>query len=530
MVVPSSFLLPAVGLSLYTGQPKNTRFPADPSLLLTWILLPFQHQVHLAREPGHHGLVRPHHVEELAPGGEAGLVVAGAGGRLGLDGPAGAVGELHVDEPGHVLLAHVCLHAVAHAGDDLAGVGEDGGRHGFLQDRGQHRFLVAASLVVPVPEAVPLPGEGKGLLPVQGVDALPEGVPARLEGVLGLDVHAPQGVHDGDKGRKVHPGVVGDVYAVQVLQRVHGHIHAVDARVGQLVPGLARHARQGHVVVPGRGRQEDLLRVRVHGHDDVHVAAAVGSDGPGHVDAADVDVEGLLHVGLLLLQGRVDAVLVEDPHLVGVALDGILDDPGEGLVVDGRVDGAVKEGLALLLEALEFHGQKLPPHGLLDVLLHQPGVVLVHGCLDAKAVVACVQQVLGHVVLPDHDDHVVCLVGRAPHVRQQAVCLGQVEGARRKARADEHAQDDPHKENLISHVLQPEGQGKQKKQHHRHGGQILQRHHAAVPGHDDERHGQDELHQCDQFACQMSLLFPSPPGVSSVLFHVVFSFFTVRSG
>ena len=88
MNVPSSFLLPAVRLSLYTGQPKNTRFPADPSLLLTWILLPFQHQVHLAREPGHYGLVRPHHVEELAPGGEAGLVVAGAGGRLGLDGPS----------------------------------------------------------------------------------------------------------------------------------------------------------------------------------------------------------------------------------------------------------------------------------------------------------------------------------------------------------------------------------------------------------------------------------------------------------
>ena len=87
-----------------------------------------------------------------------------------------------------------------------------------------------------------LPGKGQGGLAVQVVPALHKGGGVIVtgaahggKGLVGVHVHAAQGVHDIDEARKVDANIVVHRDAVQVAQGSHAGLHAVQTGVGQLV-------------------------------------------------------------------------------------------------------------------------------------------------------------------------------------------------------------------------------------------------------------------------------------------------------
>jgi len=89
---------------------------------------------------------------------------------------------------------------------------------------------------------VALPGKGQGGLTVQMVPAFGKGGGVVVagaahggEGLVGIHVHAAQGVHHADKPGKVDANIVVHRDAVQVAQGGHAGLHPVKAGVGQLV-------------------------------------------------------------------------------------------------------------------------------------------------------------------------------------------------------------------------------------------------------------------------------------------------------
>ena len=207
-----------------------------------------------------------------------------------------------------------------------------------MQNSRQHCLLVLASLIVSALEAVAFSRKSQCSFPVQMIGPLDKIIAAGAECILRIHIHAAQCVHDGDQGCEVDSRIVADINAVELLQGRHGCVHPVDSRMGQLVPLLSGNIRDRHVIVSWRGGQQDLLGIRVHRHDDVHVTPAVGGNRSGYVDTADIYVERRFHIGVFLLDLRLDTVLVQDLHLIFIVFNTLLDDAVKGLVVDGRLD------------------------------------------------------------------------------------------------------------------------------------------------------------------------------------------------
>ena len=111
------------------------------------------------------------------------------------------------------------------------------------------------------------------------------------ERLIGVDIHAAQRVDDADEACKVDADVMVYVDAVEVAQRFHAGLHAVQTGMGQLV--FVAGARQVHIVVAGGVDEDHPLGHRVHGGEDVHVAAGFFGQLTAGVHAAEVDNEGL---------------------------------------------------------------------------------------------------------------------------------------------------------------------------------------------------------------------------------------------
>ena len=179
-----------------------------------------------------------------------------------------------------------------------------------------------------------LPGEAQGLLAVEVVDALGEGVARHVDAVavfvghlhahggkliVGVHVHAVQGVHDLLQSGEVHPGVVIRLDPVEIPQNGGGLVDAVHTGMGQLIPLAV--AGQGHIVVPGGVDQQDLVGPGMDHRQNVHVAEALDIDvRAAGVDAAAIDDEGLGgdgSVGLDGLQLLGGAELIDDAGVLG---------------------------------------------------------------------------------------------------------------------------------------------------------------------------------------------------------------------
>ena len=93
------------------------------------------------------------------------------------------VPQLHLHQATDVLIGQAGDEGGGHGIQHLLIALEDGRGGGLVHDGTDHGHLVLAALVVAVVKGVALPGEAQGLLAVEVVDALGEGVARHVDAV-----------------------------------------------------------------------------------------------------------------------------------------------------------------------------------------------------------------------------------------------------------------------------------------------------------------------------------------------------------
>ena len=148
-------------------------------------------------------------------------------------------------------------------------------------------------------EGVALPGKGQCGFAVQMVPALGKGGGVVVagaahggKGLVGVHIHAADGVDDADEACKVDADVVVHIHAVEVAQCGHAGLHAVQAGMGQLI--LAVGARQINIIIAGGVDEGRLLGGGVDHGKDVHIAAGLFRQLTAVVHAGKVHHKGLL--------------------------------------------------------------------------------------------------------------------------------------------------------------------------------------------------------------------------------------------
>ena len=269
-----------------------------------------------------------------------------------------------------------------------------------------------------------LPGEAQGLLAVEVVDALGKGVARHVDAVavfvghlhahggeliVGVHIHAVQGIHDLLQAREIHPGIVIRLDPVEVPQHGGRFVDAVHTGVSQLIPLPV--AGQGHIVVPGGIDQQDLVGPGMDHRQNVHVAEALDIDvRAAGVNAAAIDDEGLGgdgRVGLDGLQLLGGAELIDD---AGVLREGavILQTVQRGEIAGVEDDGpgvAVVQGVGQGGQLRIGGGVHLAAQTVLDVLQQGTGIVGADiGVLaeNAEGVAHGVADAAGGIIRHDH--------------------------------------------------------------------------------------------------------------------------------
>src|SRR5699024_6693150 len=131
------------------------------------------------------------------------------------DVPGGKVGQLHPHQRRDLIGAEAGDKVIGHGGQQPAVVGQKGGALDLFQHGVDHLHLVDAALDVAGGKGVALPREGEGRLAVQMVPPLDKvggvvvaGAAHRGEGVVGVDVHPVQRVHNVDEAGKVDADIL----------------------------------------------------------------------------------------------------------------------------------------------------------------------------------------------------------------------------------------------------------------------------------------------------------------------------------
>ena len=60
------------------------------------------------------------------------------------------------------------------------------------------------------------------------------------------------------------------------------------------------------------------MSIRIDRHDDIYIAPAVRRDIPGHIDAADINIKGLVYILFFFFLSNLclDPVLIYDLYLI----------------------------------------------------------------------------------------------------------------------------------------------------------------------------------------------------------------------
>ena len=237
---------------------------------------------------------------------------------------------------------------------------QDRGRQKLLDEGLEDLLLVSSALVVAVREAVSLTAESEHLVAEHIVPSLIEMVFIRIavKRILYIDVKSVHCVDQLDQGVEVDAYEVGDVNAVQLFERSHRRVHAVDTGVCQLISDAVRYIRDRDKIVTRRGSEQDFLGLGVDSHYNVDVASAGLGDVAVDVDTADQNVEGFAHIDGLFLNTGLNAILIEHPDLILVLIivKRLCYDRCVSLVIDRSVDLSFQEGLGgLYVAAVLFH-------------------------------------------------------------------------------------------------------------------------------------------------------------------------------
>ena len=392
-----------------------------------------------------------HHVGMQAlANGVVGIGAAGTGYRIAQHVPGGHIRQLHLYQGGDLLVGHIGLKHALEAVQDIRVLGNDGAAGGqLLNDRGDNPHLVFAAAIIAAGNRGAVSREGEGLLTVQVVDALSDGIVSRqTEGAYGFHIHTADGIDQLLKTGEIDLGIVGNGFVIEGSQGGHGVLHTIDAVVGQFILNHFTGG-VGQVVIPGGIDQQDLLGVGIHDGQNVDVGIALAELGISGITAAEIDDERLLHTGFLGLDrlgggafcggggcfggyggGRnsgFDGVLHKDPgHIpeIGVTVQ-TFQNVRIRAVEDHGIHFAGAQGIYHFRNgAVVRHIQRVAELAFQGAD-SDLGILPVNGIRNCEAVIVCVIDGLGGIVMADKDIHHIRYHGNLCHSADGLIDLGQ---------------------------------------------------------------------------------------------------------
>ena len=272
---------------------------------------------------------------------------------------------------------------------------------------------------------MPLSRERECLLAVQVIDALVELESVGFEIILRVDVDASQRIHQIDQRVKVDPDIIRDLDAVELLQRPHGCLHAVDSGVGQFVPHISGDLRDVDIVVTGCRSQKDLVSQRIHRHQNIDVASACRGDRSVHVDSADQHRVGVIgHIPALALRPLcrsapgfnlgLEPFFKDHTGVVCIVRDRVAQKTCVSYIADHGVHFAVQKSLGELQRRVVFlRIDRVVSVGSLYLLDHIAHHLLRGPGIDAEFISRRVLDRLRGIVFGHDDSHALDLRVRA---------------------------------------------------------------------------------------------------------------------
>ena len=194
------------------------------------------HLVDQTRGLCHHIRILIHDVYGIAWHGIGGIHPSGSCYGVGLYVPGGHIVQLHFYQRADVIGVHICDKHPGEAVQYLSVVQQHRAAIGgdFADDGFYNTHLVLSAHVVSARKGVALTRKCQRLFAIQCVFPFGEGVAPGFKCFRRIYGYAADGVYQGFKAGEVYLGVVVDLDAVQVFQRLFGAVYAVNSAVVSL--------------------------------------------------------------------------------------------------------------------------------------------------------------------------------------------------------------------------------------------------------------------------------------------------------
>ncbi len=195
-----------------------------------------------------------------------------------------------------------------------------------------------------------------------------------------------------------------------------------------------------------------------------------------------------LNIRLFCRDLCLNPILIQNLYLIRISFHRFFNYTAIGLVIDSCFNPAVKKRLGFLDNCPALDQFDLSANFRFNIFNHQRIVVLVHCCLNPKAIVLRIFQLLCGILLFDHDNHIVCLVCRPSDVLKNRLRFCQIHNSNPQNQTNQQTEHNACEIALFSCKLEPECLSKQyedyskkRKQYNPCNQQKLPWYHSALP-------------------------------------------------
>lgn len=242
--------------------------------------------------------IRLHDIEQLLTHGVSIIARIATIEAILADLPGRHALKLHFYKATDLILADIGGEAAGEVVEDFGVFGEDdGGATDFFDDGADYVLLVLNAVTITSGVSITFTSKGKGKFAIHVHRAFWDSYSATMERcdlLIRIDFNAADGIHQAFDGRKIDFEVIINFDIKQVLERIHGHLHAIDTSMGKFV-AVASSAMELYIIIAWDRSEQNFVGGGVDGSKHVDITAAtlhIGHVAIG-INTADKDSERL---------------------------------------------------------------------------------------------------------------------------------------------------------------------------------------------------------------------------------------------
>ena len=164
-----------------------------------------------------------------------------------------------------------------------------------------------------------------------------------------IHIHTAKRIHYRLQRSKIHSCIITNVNSIQIFQRRHRSIHSIDTRMCQLIPCITRYIWDRNIIISRCRCKQDLLRIRIHRHNNIHITSAVRRNRASHINTADKHIERFRHICFLLaFYLRLNSVLIQNLDLLREPLNRLIDHTHIPLIEHRRIHISIQKCICLI--------------------------------------------------------------------------------------------------------------------------------------------------------------------------------------